>query len=442
MVINPYNVCAISIVKRISSTIYQKHAFPKEHSLEGSRIILDCSHGATYRVAPETFAELGAEVTTLFDTPNGRNINLNCGSQHPGVLAEEVLKTQADVGFAFDGDGDRLIAVDEKGQVLTGDQILAVCAGVMKKEGLLTNNLVVRTVMSNIGLGVALKSLGIDSVMAKVGDRYVLEEMQAHGASIGGEDSGHLLFLQHHTTGDGIITALQVAAAMKKEGKPLSELAEGHASLPPGSAQHRGPLSAGDRDGARDHGRHRRGGAAVGGPGPGPGPLFGHPEPLPGDGGGTVSGRDGGPLSKDYGGRGQSPQRLSRNARDHTSPGSPSRSFRDSAANADMGLISILQKSRFFPIHTPGQRLCHNLLPVRLHAQADAAVRADLARNGNQLVGNAPRQEDLLRLQDMADRGKQKNDIGRRFHQGRTSRAAPAIVSRMSYILEMRPAPI
>jgi phosphoglucosamine mutase len=206
--------------------VFLKHAFPKEFSLEGTRIVLDCSHGATYRVAPETFLELGAEVTTLFDHPDGRNINLHCGSQHPEALAKEVLKTKADVGFAFDGDGDRLIAVDETGTVLTGDQILAVCAGVMKKEGLLTGNLVVRTVMSNIGLSVALQSLGIDSVMTKVGDRYVLEEMKARGASIGGEDSGHLIFLQHHTTGDGIITALQVAAAMKKEGKSLSELAK------------------------------------------------------------------------------------------------------------------------------------------------------------------------------------------------------------------------
>jgi phosphoglucosamine mutase len=206
--------------------VFLKHTFPKEHTLEGSRIVLDCAQGATYRVAPETFQELGAEVTTLFDEPNGKNINLNCGSQHPEALAEEVVKTKADVGFAFDGDGDRLIAVDETGNVLTGDQILAICANVMKKDGLLTNNLVVRTVMSNIGLSVALQSLQIDSIMAKVGDRNVFEEMQAHGASIGGEDSGHLIFLHHHTTGDGIITALQVAAAMKKEDKPLSALAK------------------------------------------------------------------------------------------------------------------------------------------------------------------------------------------------------------------------
>ena len=206
--------------------VFLKHTFPKEYSLEGSRIVLDCSNGATYRVAPDTFFELGAEVSTLFDEPNGKNINLHCGSQHPESLAAEVLKTKADVGFAFDGDGDRMIAVDETGTVLTGDQILAICANVMKKEGSLTNNLVIRTVMSNIGLSVALQKLKIDSYMTKVGDRYVLEEMQARGASIGGEDSGHLIFLQHQSTGDGIVTALQLAAAMKKEGKPLSELAK------------------------------------------------------------------------------------------------------------------------------------------------------------------------------------------------------------------------
>ena len=206
--------------------VFLKHAFPKECSLEGTRIVLDCSNGATYRVAPETFMELGAEVTTLFDEPNGKNINLQCGSQHPEALATEVRKAKADVGFAFDGDGDRMIAVDETGAIMSGDRILAICAASMKKQGLLTNNLVVRTVMSNIGLGLALESLGIDSVMAGVGDRCVIEEMQTRGASLGGEDSGHLIFLRHHTTGDGIITALQLAAAMKNEGKPLSELAK------------------------------------------------------------------------------------------------------------------------------------------------------------------------------------------------------------------------
>ena len=206
--------------------VFLKNTFSKEYTLEGTKVVLDCSHGATYRVAPETFFELGADVTSIFAEPNGHNINDNCGSQHPETLAEEVVKQKAAVGFAFDGDGDRLIAVDEKGGVLTGDQIMAICAKVMKEEGTLTNNLIVCTVMSNIGLGVALKELGIDQAVTKVGDRYVLEEMRARGAAIGGEDSGHVIYLQHHTTGDGIITALQVMAAMMKEQKPLSELAK------------------------------------------------------------------------------------------------------------------------------------------------------------------------------------------------------------------------
>ena len=206
--------------------VFLKNTFPKEYTLEGTKVVLDCSHGATYRVAPETFFELGADVTSIFAEPNGHNINDKCGSQHPETLAEEVVKQKAAVGFAFDGDGDRLIAVDEKGGVLTGDQIIAICAKVMKEAGTLTNNLVVCTVMSNIGLGVALKELGIDQAVTQVGDRYVLEEMRARGVAIGGEDSGHVIYLQHHTTGDGIITALQVMAAMMKEQKSLYELAK------------------------------------------------------------------------------------------------------------------------------------------------------------------------------------------------------------------------
>ena len=204
---------------------FLKSTFPQQINPEGIKVVLDCSNGATYRVAPEVFAELGVEITTLFNQPDGKNINLNCGSQHPEILAAEVLRKRADGGFAFDGDGDRVIAVDNKGNVLTGDRMLAICSAILKREGKLKNNLVVRTVMSNLGLSVAFQGLGIDSVFAQVGDRFVLEEMLAYGAIIGGEDSGHLIFLQHHTTGDGLITALQVMAAMKKEDKPLSELA-------------------------------------------------------------------------------------------------------------------------------------------------------------------------------------------------------------------------
>lgn len=194
--------------------------------LQGLRIVLDCAHGATSQVAPETFRQLGAEVTVLFHEPTGTNINLNCGSQHPESLAREVMAQGADLGFAFDGDGDRLIAVDDKGMVLTGDQILTICAASLKKEGGLMNNLVVRTVMSNCGMGAALESMGIDSVMTDVGDRAVLQEMQNRGAVIGGEDSGHLIFLQLHNTGDGMITALEVLSVVQKEGRPLSELAK------------------------------------------------------------------------------------------------------------------------------------------------------------------------------------------------------------------------
>jgi len=206
--------------------VFLKNTFPKDFSLEGMKVVLDCAYGATYKVAPETFFELGADVISLFDKPNGENINDHCGSQHPETLMEEVVKEKADVGFAFDGDGDRCIAVDEKGSVLTGDQIMAICGNQLKKEGKLANNMLVTTVMSNVGLSIALKELGIENAVTQVGDRYVLEEMQAKGAVIGGEDSGHIIFLEHHTTGDGIATALQILATMKKTQKPLSELSQ------------------------------------------------------------------------------------------------------------------------------------------------------------------------------------------------------------------------
>jgi phosphoglucosamine mutase len=204
--------------------VFLKDIFAEHGSMHGMNIILDCANGATFRVAPSTFMDLGARVGTLSAEPDGKNINANCGSEYPERLAEQVVKDKADVGFAFDGDGDRVITVDETGGVLTGEQILSICANVMKDEGQLANNVVVSTVMSNIGLGLALRELGIEHVTTKVGDRYVLKEMLARGARIGGEGSGHMIFLDHHTTGDGIITALTVVGAMKKAGKPLSEL--------------------------------------------------------------------------------------------------------------------------------------------------------------------------------------------------------------------------
>ena len=203
---------------------FLKDVVCNEKTLEGVSIVLDCANGATFQVAPHILMELGATLKTLFSEPDGTNINLNCGSEHLERLTEEVARTKADVGFAFDGDGDRVIAVDEKGGRVTGDKILALCAKVMKDRGRLSNNVAVSTVMSNIGLSLALKRLGIEHVTTQVGDRYVLQEMVSREASLGGEDSGHMIFLDYHTTGDGIITALQVVQAMKSTGSPLSEL--------------------------------------------------------------------------------------------------------------------------------------------------------------------------------------------------------------------------
>lgn len=206
--------------------VFCKNSFPEELSLEGLKIVLDCANGATYKIAPTVFTELGADVIAIHDKPDGTNINLNCGSQHTEDLKYKVLATNADVGLAFDGDGDRVIAVDNKGNELTGDHLLAICGKDLKDRGLLKNNLVVTTVMANFGLYRAFKQLGIDYVAAQVGDRYVLEAMKQKDAMIGGEASGHMIFLNHHTTGDGIISALQLLAVIQRTGKPLSELAD------------------------------------------------------------------------------------------------------------------------------------------------------------------------------------------------------------------------
>ncbi|MFO7568427.1 MAG: phosphoglucosamine mutase [Smithellaceae bacterium] len=205
--------------------VFLKNSFPRDLSMEGMKIAMDTSNGATYRIAPDAFAELGADIEVIHNVPNGININDGCGSQHTEDLRNTVLKTGAAVGLAFDGDGDRLIAVDEKGNELTGDQVLLICACALKKEGKLKNNLLVSTVMSNLGLRVACKKYGFQHHMSSVGDRYVLQDMLRLGAIVGGEDAGHMIFLEHHKTGDGIIAAMQLIAAMLKEGKPLSELA-------------------------------------------------------------------------------------------------------------------------------------------------------------------------------------------------------------------------
>jgi len=206
--------------------VFLKNTFPRDLSIEGMKIVIDTANGATYKVAPETFWELGAEIEVIHNVPNGTNINDKCGSQHTQNLRKKVVESGAAIGLAFDGDGDRLIAVDEKGQEITGDQILLICAKMIKEQDKLKNDLLVGTVMSNLGLRVACKKYGFRYHASKVGDRYVLEDMLKLGSIIGGEESGHMIFLDHHTTGDGIVTAMQLLAAIVRAGKSLSELAK------------------------------------------------------------------------------------------------------------------------------------------------------------------------------------------------------------------------
>ncbi|NLH47141.1 MAG: phosphoglucosamine mutase [Myxococcales bacterium] len=204
---------------------FLKNSFPRDLTMEGMKIALDVANGATYKTAVETLIELGADVTVIHNAPNGININDHCGSQHTQDLEKLVLETKADLGLAFDGDGDRLIAVDERGRRITGDQILMICATHLKDRGRLKNDLLVTTVMSNFGLKVACEKFGIANHRSKVGDRYVLEDMERLGANIGGEESGHMIFLDFLSTGDGTLSALQLLAVMRRTGKPLSELA-------------------------------------------------------------------------------------------------------------------------------------------------------------------------------------------------------------------------
>jgi len=193
-------------------------------SLKGLKVVLDCANGAASSVAPEVFRRLGATVYPYYNMPNGININDHCGSTYPGNLSVLVSELGADVGLAFDGDADRLIAVDELGRVIDGDRIMAVCALDMKERGTLAKETLVATVMSNLGLQLGLKELGIELVKTTVGDRYVLEEMRKSGYTLGGEQSGHIIFLDHNTTGDGILTGVQLLSVMKRKERPLSEL--------------------------------------------------------------------------------------------------------------------------------------------------------------------------------------------------------------------------
>lgn len=192
--------------------------------LAGMRIALDCGHGAAYRASAEAFERLGAEVVSINCDYDGMDINVGCGSTNLGPLKEIVAQGGFDLGIAHDGDADRMLAVDENGTEVDGDQIMAICAVEMAESGTLAGNTVVSTVMANLGFEVAMRERGINFVKTKVGDRYVLEQMQTMGANLGGEQSGHIIFLDHNTTGDGLVTALQLASVVRRAGKPLSEL--------------------------------------------------------------------------------------------------------------------------------------------------------------------------------------------------------------------------
>jgi phosphoglucosamine mutase len=205
--------------------VFLKQTFPRDLSLDGVRVVVDAAHGAAYRVAPLVFQELGAHVTPLGVKPNGININKDSGALHPANTQAEVIKKGAAIGIALDGDADRVIVIDEKGQIVDGDVVMAMCASRMQRDEELKCATVVATVMSNLGLERALAKSGIKLVRTQVGDRYVVEAMRAGGYNLGGEQSGHLVFLDHASTGDGIIGALQVLALMMRTNKPLSELA-------------------------------------------------------------------------------------------------------------------------------------------------------------------------------------------------------------------------
>lgn len=193
-------------------------------SFAGLKVVLDCANGAAYELAPRVFRELGAEVIATGATPNGLNINDGCGSTHPEALVEEVRRHGADLGLSFDGDADRLIAIDDQGQEVDGDYILTICGDAMNKAGRLNHSTVVTTVMANIGFFKGMKDLGLNAVQTAVGDRYVMEEMRRCGYNLGGEQSGHVIFLDYNTTGDGILTALQLVDTLVKSGKKLSQL--------------------------------------------------------------------------------------------------------------------------------------------------------------------------------------------------------------------------
>jgi phosphoglucosamine mutase len=212
--------------------VFLKNTFPNDLTLDGLRIALDCANGAAYRVAPAVFEELGAEVIPTGVEPDGENINADCGSLHPEVIGRLVLEKEADIGIALDGDGDRIVFVDRHGKLVDGDHILAICGLQLLSEKRLKKSTLITTVMSNMGLDRSIEAVGGKVVRTQVGDRYVVEEMVRGDYNLGGEQSGHTIFLDYNTTCDGILTALQVLAIMKQKERPLDELAKVMEPLP------------------------------------------------------------------------------------------------------------------------------------------------------------------------------------------------------------------
>ena len=205
--------------------VFLKNTFPKDLTLDGLRVVVDCANGAAYKVAPIIFQELGAQVITIGTEPDGTNINVDCGSLKPEILSQEVVRSGSDIGIALDGDADRVVFCDENGNEVDGDHVLAICSSEMMEAGTLSTDTVVATQMSNMALENYLNKKGLKLERTRVGDRYVVEAMRKLGANLGGEKSGHLLFLDHSTTGDGLLASLQILSIMKKKGEPLSALA-------------------------------------------------------------------------------------------------------------------------------------------------------------------------------------------------------------------------
>ncbi|MEF2072815.1 phosphoglucosamine mutase [Consotaella aegiceratis] len=219
----------IGRAKRVEGDIYRyvefvKRTLPRDVTLHGLRVAIDCANGAAYKVAPQALWELGADVVAIGTTPNGTNINLDCGSTHPSALQAKVHEVRADIGIALDGDADRVIIVDEKGQIVDGDQLMAVIAETWAEDGRLAAGGIVATIMSNLGLERFLQDRKLQLARTKVGDRYVVEHMREHGYNVGGEQSGHIVLSDFGTTGDGLVAALQILAVVKKSGRSVSEV--------------------------------------------------------------------------------------------------------------------------------------------------------------------------------------------------------------------------